>query len=349
MTTQNMTQKIVNKPLSRLLNVTSPLADEPLSALCEEHGQLLAAFNIQASANVEVAVIGGGMSAEREVSFMSAKGVVNSLLELDKTIVFIDMGADIAEVLAALKPASVFNALHGTYGEDGCLPGLLNIMQIPYTGCGVLASSLALNKEKTYDVFRANDVRYASSVLVKKAEAPNGDPMARPYVIKPIAQGSSLGVEVVFDNDDFDFANYDFPYGDVLIEEYIKGKEIQVAVLDGVALGTMEIKLLQNKRFYDYEVKYTDGFAEHIMPGSISLKQQEEVMAIATKINDLLGGSGMVRAEFILEEKTNNFYALELNTHPGMTPLSICPEIAQSKGISYTELVAMMLSKASYE
>lgn len=298
-----------------------------------------------------VVVVGAGMSAEREVSYMSSNGIVDSLLELNHYVVFIDMGADIACVINKLKPDVVFNALHGTYGEDGCLQGLLNILRIPYTGPGVLPSSLALNKKKSYEIFKANGIKIARSIVVNQKDALKSDPMPRPYVIKPLSQGSSVGIEVVFEGDNFLFADYEFKYGgEIIVEEYIKGREIQVAVLNGTAMGVLEIELLKGKRFYDYEVKYTEGYANHLLPAPISADATKRVMKIsqkACKIFDCM--SGVIRVEFIYQEKEDQFYMLELNTHPGMTPLSICPEIVAEKGVSYTDLVNKILQDAKFE
>jgi D-alanine-D-alanine ligase len=298
-----------------------------------------------------IVVIGAGMSAEREVSFMSSNGVVNSLIELGYHVVFVDMGSDIAKVLNALKPHSIFNALHGTYGEDGCLPGLLNILRIPYTGPGVLASALAMNKKKSHEIFIANKIKVAHAITINKQDGIKSDPMPRPYVIKPLSQGSSVGIEIVFEEDEFLFSEYQFKYGDeILVEKYIKGREIQVAVLNGKAMGVMEIKLLKNKRFYDYETKYTEGFAEHLLPAPISEIDRTKVMQIseyACEIFDCM--SGVIRVEFIYNEDEKEFYMLEVNTHPGMTPLSICPEIILAKGVNYTSLVNEILKGARFE
>jgi D-alanine-D-alanine ligase len=298
-----------------------------------------------------IIVIGAGMSTEREVSLMSSNGVVNSLLELGYHVIFVDMGADIANVLNALKPHSIFNALHGTYGEDGCLPGLLNILRIPYTGPGVLASALALNKKKSHEIFKANGIKVARAITVSKQDSIKDDPMPRPYVIKPLSQGSSVGIEIIFEEDEFLFSEYEFNYGDeIIVEQYIKGKEIQVAVLNGKAMGVLEIKLLKDKRFYDYETKYTEGFAEHILPAPIPDLDSKKVMQIsedACEIFDCI--SGVIRVEFIYNEDEKEFYMLEVNTHPGMTPLSICPEIILEKGMNYTELVDEILQVARFE
>lgn len=295
-----------------------------------------------------IALIYGGMSAEREVSKSSAKGIEQALVEMGYRVTAIDMGADIAQVLSEIKPDLVFNALHGTYGEDGCLPGLLNIMRIPYTHSGVMASALAFDKVKSKELFYANHFVQAKSILVSPSMEHLNEPMPRPYVIKPVNQGSSVGVELVFEGDNFHFSDYQFPYGDVIVEEYIQGREMQVAVLNGEALGALEIQLI-NKRFYDYEAKYTEGFTRHLMPAPISSAAYETLLSLAEKAYKILGCNGMARVEFIYQEAKNEFYILELNTHPGFTPLSICPEIANAVGISFQQLLEEMIASAKYE
>lgn len=295
-----------------------------------------------------IALVYGGMSAEREVSKSSAKGIEKVLVDNGYQVTSIDMGADIAQVLGKIKPDLVFNALHGTYGEDGCLPGLLNIMRIPYTHSGVLSSALAFDKVKSKEMFFANHILQAKSVLVSSAMGYREDPLPRPYVIKPLNQGSSVGVELVFAEDDFHFINYKFPYGDVLVEEYINGREMQVAVLNGEALGALEIELI-NKRFYDYEAKYTEGFTRHLMPAPISKEAYATLLDLAEKAYKILGCNGIARVEFIYQEAKNEFYILELNTHPGFTPLSICPEIANAVNIPFPQLLEEMIASAKFE
>ncbi|MCC8467813.1 MAG: D-alanine--D-alanine ligase [Rickettsia endosymbiont of Eriopis connexa] len=296
-----------------------------------------------------IALVAGGMSAEREVSLVSAEGVSKALIELVYKVTFIDMGADIAVKLQEIKPDIVFNCLHGTYGEDGCLPGLLNIMRIPYTHSGVLSSALAFDKIHSRAWFTANNITMADSIIVNKSDNIKTDPISRSYVIKALTQGSSIGVEVIFEEDDFNFADYNFPYGDqVIIEQYIKGRELQVAILNGKALGALEIKLLKN-RFYDYETKYTEGFAEHLCPAPLPANLYEKLLIESEKIYKTMNCKGPARAEFILEEQTNKLYALEINTHPGMTPLSIVPEIAAYAGINFTNLIEEIIKTASFE
>lgn len=297
-----------------------------------------------------IVVLAGGMSAEREVSISSAEGVIKALIELGYKVTMIDIGADIGSCLLELKPDIVYNCLHGTYGEDGCVPGLLNMMQIPYTHAGVLSSAVAFNKSISRDIFLNNKIKCADALLVHKNDNITTDPLPRPYVIKPLSQGSSIGIIIVFQEDDFDFANYSYEYGNqILVEKYIKAREMQVAVLNGKALGVLEIKLLKN-RFYDYDTKYTDGMAEHIMPAKVSNPTYQRIMHMAEKACEVLYATkGIARVEFLYEEHTGEIYILEVNTHPGMTPLSICPEIAAYQGMSFKSLVEEVLKGALYE
>ncbi|MCC2646598.1 MAG: ddlB [Rickettsiaceae bacterium] len=296
-----------------------------------------------------VVILEGGMSAERAVSLSSGRGVTEALIENGYKVTSVDFGADIAEVLMRLKPDIVYNCLHGTYGEDGCIPGLLNIMRIPYTHSGVCSSAIGFNKERSRDFFLSQDIKCAKGKIVDKLDNLKEDPMPRPYVIKPLDQGSSIGIEIIFEKDNFSFADYSFPYGPkILVEKYVKGREMQVAVLNGKALGVLEIKPLF-KRFYDYETKYTDGMAEHIMPAQIPAHIYQKLMDISEKMFNNMGCKGIARAEFLYCEEDDECYALELNTHPGMTPLSICPEIAAYRGINFNDLVEEVLKSASYE
>jgi D-alanine-D-alanine ligase len=289
------------------------------------------------------------MSAEREVSLSSSEGVLRALVENGYKVTLIDMGADLASCLLDIKPDVVFNCLHGTYGEDGCVSGLLNIMRIPYTHSGVLGSALAFNKAKSREIFASNNIKCAQGILVHKNDGIKTDPIHRPYVIKPLTQGSSIGVQIIFEEDDFSFANYEFEYGDqILVEKYIKGREINVAVMNGKALGTLEVKLLKN-RFHDYEAKYTEGFVEHIQPANLPAHAQETVKAISEKIADIMLLRGVCRIEFIYSDEEDDFYILEANTHPGMTPLSMCPDIARHNGISFAQLVEEILKTATYD
>ena len=296
-----------------------------------------------------VALLYGGMSAEREVSISSSKGALQALMDLGYKVIAIDVGADLAKVLLEQKPDIVFNCLHGTYGEDGSIPGMLNMMNIPYTHSGRDSSVLWFNKERARDFFLSHNIRYAKSILVNKGDKFMDDPMPRPYVIKPLAQGSSVGIQIIFEDTDFNFADYKFEYGDrILVEEYIKGREIQVAILNGKALGALEIVLLK-RNFYDYDTKYVDGFAKHICPAEIDESVENEAMKISEYLFNNTGCNGVARVEFLLNEK-NELFILELNTHPGFTPLSIVPEIAEKcSNIKFEEIIKELLITAKYE
>lgn len=306
--------------------------------------------HVHTGTKAHVAVLAGGMSAERYVSNNSSLSVIKALINNNYTVTKIDPGADVASALLKIKPDVVFNSLHGTYGEDGCMPGLLNMMRLPYTHSGLLASSMAFNKLTMRQLFASSDtLKLAKAILINKDDNITSDPLPRPYVIKPLKEGSSIGVEVIFPQDDFDFANYNWAYGsEILIEEYIKGQEIQVAVLNGKALGALEIKVLKN-RFYDYQAKYTPGFAEHIFPANLSTAKIKEALELSQYVFNFLGCNGAARAEFLYNEQDDKLYFLEINTHPGMTSLSIVPEIAMYAGMSFDTLIEEIMSSAKYE
>lgn len=292
-----------------------------------------------------VAVLHGGFSKEREISNISSRYVVPRLVSLGYRVSAIDIGMDIAEVLLKLQPDVVFNCLHGTYGEDGCIAGILNLLNIPYTHSGVKASNICFYKDVTKRICKASDILCPKWELIHNDS--NVHPtIPLPYVIKPLAQGSSLGVEIMFPGDGRTAKDYDFAYGNLaLLEEYIKGREIHVALLHGKALGMLEIKYLKN-RFFDYESKYTPGFAEHILDPQMPLTKREEILRIAEKAYSVLSCRGIARADFIYEPETGNVYLLEINTHPGFTELSLCPEIALKAGISFSELLERILAGA---
>jgi D-alanine-D-alanine ligase len=299
-----------------------------------------------------VAILAGGMSSERYVSNDSSQSVIKALIGNNYTVTKIDPGADLASVLLKLKPDVVYNCLHGTYGEDGCVPGLLNMMRLPYTHSGLLASSIAFNKLAMRRIFASdsdNTLKLTDFIVVNKNDKITSDPLPRPYVIKPLDQGSSVGVEVIFPEDDFNFANYNFTYGNqILVEKYIKGQEVQVAVLNGKALGALEIKVLKN-RFYDYQAKYTQGFAEHIFPANLPEAKIQEALKVSEYVFNFLGCNGAARVEFLYDKQEDQLYFLEINTHPGMTSLSIVPEIAMNAGISFDTLIEEIISSAKYE
>ncbi len=286
-----------------------------------------------------VAVLKGGWSAEREVSLNSGAACAKALRELGYKVTEIDVQPDIADVLKQTKPDVVFNALHGRFGEDGCVQGLLEILKVPYTHSGVLASSVAMDKPMAKVVFAAAGLKVPFGKIVTSEELQKGDPMPRPYVVKPANEGSSVGVYIIKEGSN----NAPFtPKQSWLVEEYIAGREITVAVLNDVPLGVTEIRPISG--FYDYENKYTDGKTEHLCPAPLSKNEYEAVMQMALTAHRALGCRGLSRSDFRYDGK--NFYILELNTQPGMTSLSLSPEIAAHAGISFNQLVQKLVEAA---
>lgn len=293
---------------------------------------------------MRVALLKGGMSAERDVSLSSGAAVEKALLALGHEVVCVDAQSDLAQKLTDAKPDVVFNALHGRWGEDGCVQGVLEILKIPYTHSGVLASALAMDKPMAKKIFEAEGIRCAHGVIVSRASLKGGDPLPRPYVLKPLNEGSSVGVIILHEGDNLQLEGL---ADELLCETYIAGREIQVAVMDGKALGAIEIKPLSG--FYDYEAKYTDGKAEHLMPAPIDDALYSEVCELAERAHNALGCRGLTRTDFRLDATSNQFYILEVNTQPGMTPLSLAPEIAAHKGISFNDLVAQLIAGAALD
>ncbi len=294
-----------------------------------------------------VVVLLGGISAEREVSLVSGASVAKGLEASGYRVTTLDAGADIAEKLVKLKPDVVFNALHGRYGEDGCVQGVLELLKIPYTHSGVMASALAMNKAMARKVFRLAGLRVAEGRVAHKDELMGKDPMKRPYVVKPVSEGSSVGVRIFHAGDNFFFSPDNWPYGEeVLVEQYIPGREVTVAVMDGKAIGATELQVTSG--FYDYENKYTAGKTTHICPAPLPKAKYDEVLQMALDAHLALGCRGLSRSDFRYDDTGGEgvFYILEVNTQPGMTPLSLAPEIANSIGIGFNELVDRMIKSA---
>ena len=298
---------------------------------------------------MHVAVLKGGPSAEREVSLTSGGAVAKACRELGHRVTEIDVGADVVEQLKAAKPDVAFNALHGSFGEDGCMQGILQLLKIPYTHSGVLASSLAMDKPMARKIFAAAGLRVARGLVAHKDALIGRDPMARPYVVKPSNEGSSVGVKLMFEQGNFAFTRENWPYGEtVLVEQYIPGRELTVAVLDGVALGVTEIVIPSG--FYDYENKYTAGKSHHICPAELPDMIYQETMAMAVVAHEALGCRSLSRSDFRWDEQGDGkIYILETNTQPGMTPLSLSPELAAYAGISFNELVQKLLDGAQLD
>jgi D-alanine-D-alanine ligase len=293
---------------------------------------------------LHIAVLMGGWSAEREVSLSSGNGVADALESIGHTVTRIDMTPDVAQVIAAAKPDVVFNALHGTPGEDGTVQGMLDLMQVPYTHSGLVTSVIAIDKELTKQALVPHGIRMPEGKVVKSETLYEADPLPRPYVLKPVNEGSSVGVAIVTEG-----GNYGDPIGrdtagpwqqfeTLLAEPFIRGRELTVAIMGDRALAVTELR--PKSGFYDYDAKYTDGLTEHVCPADIPADIANAAMAMALKAHQLLGCKGTSRSDFRWDDERGEagLYLLEVNTQPGMTPLSLVPEQAKYCGISYAEL-----------
>ncbi len=300
-----------------------------------------------------IAVLMGGWNSEREVSLRSGEAVYKALLELGYKATKIDFDRNIVSKLNEVKPDIVFNALHGRYGEDGRVQGLLDILNIPYTHSGIVASAISMDKVLTGRICSAVGIKTPAFALIKKGDDENNkkillEEIGKPFVIKPINEGSSVGVQVILENMPFDLAGFNWQYGDeMIVEKYIAGQEVQVAIMDNKALGVIEVR--PKKLFYDYECKYTAGMTDYIMPAEIPADKYQEVLDLALKAHKVIGCSGVSRIDFILNNKNNGdgqFYFLEVNTHPGFTATSLVPKIAKYQGISFNDIVEYLVSSA---
>ncbi|MEW5704697.1 MAG: D-alanine--D-alanine ligase [Pseudomonadota bacterium] len=300
-----------------------------------------------------VAVLMGGWSAEREVSLVSGRAVAKALAESGHSVTVLDVTRDIKTLLADLnpKPDAVFNALHGRFGEDGCVQGLLEILGIPYTHSGVLASAAAMDKPTARRLFAAAGIPHPEGMVCSRQAIENAHPMAPPYVLKPVNEGSSVGVRLVLEKEGAPGCGGAWPYGErILVERYIPGREICVAVMGEIAIGAIEIR--PQEGFYDYAAKYTDGKATHLMPAPIVPKAYQEALRLGLEAHRALGCRGVTRTDLRYDDsqgEPGKFYVLEVNTQPGMTPLSLVPELAAHAGISFPELVAWMVENARCE
>ena len=302
----------------------------------------------------EVAVLLGGFSAEREVSLRSGKACAEALEAAGYTVTRIDAGRDLAEHLSQVRPQACFNALHGRWGEDGCVQGLLEILGIPYTHSGVLASALAMHKERAKSVMRAAGVPVPGGRIVARAEAARAHALERPYVLKPVAEGSSVGVYIVREDHAHPPQELNDPgwaFGeDLLAEPFIAGRELTCAVLGDRPLGVTEIIPAESLRFYNYEAKYADGGSRHLLPAPISSNVYELVQKLTLMAHRALGCRGVSRADFRYDDTpggTGQLLCLEVNTQPGMTGTSLVPELAAHAGLSLAELVSWMVEEAS--
>ncbi|MDN5788634.1 D-alanine--D-alanine ligase [Pseudorhodobacter sp.] len=294
----------------------------------------------------KVVVLMGGPSAEREVSLSSGRECASALKEAGYQVVTVDAGPDLCARLTEHKPDVVFNALHGRWGEDGCVQGLLEWMRIPYTHSGVLSSALAMDKGKSKEVFRANGLPVATSILASKAEVRARHVMPPPYVVKPHNEGSSVGVYIVHEaaNSPPQLSE-DMP-DVVMVETYVPGREFTVAVLDGRALNVTDIIV---DGWYDYHAKYSVGGSRHEVPANIPDEITKACKEYAARAHRALGCRGLSRTDFRWNEARglDGLIILETNTQPGMTPTSLAPEQAASVGISFPELCRWIVEDAS--
>jgi D-alanine-D-alanine ligase len=301
---------------------------------------------------LHIVVLMGGWSAEREVSLTSGRGVADALESRGHRVTRIDMDRDIAQRLAAAKPDVVFNALHGTPGEDGSVQGMMDLMGIRYTHSGLATSVIAIDKELTKLVLVPHGIRMPEGKVVESEGLHSADPLPRPYVLKPVNEGSSVGVAIVRDGGNYgdpiarDAAGPWREFDRLLAEPFIPGRELTVAVLDGEALAVTELR--PKSGFYDYDAKYTDGLTEHVCPAQIPEAIRDAAMDMALRAHQLLGCRGASRSDFRWDEArgAEGLYLLEVNTQPGMTPLSLVPEQARMRGIDYADLVERMVEAA---
>ena len=298
-----------------------------------------------------VAVLKGGWSPEREVSLNSGAAAANALREAGYDAIEIDAGRDLADQLKEAKPDAVFNALHGQWGEDGCVQGILEILNIPYTHSGVLASALAMDKQRAKAVFEDAGIPSPPGKIVSREDAAGGHVMKPPYVIKPNAQGSSVGVYIVREGDNrppSELTSKEWSLGEeVLVEQFIPGRELTVAVMGERALCVTEITTALT--FYDYEAKYAAGGSDHILPADLPKAVTERCLDLALRAHLSLGCRGLSRADFRYDESRDGeqLYCLEVNTQPGLTATSLAPEQAAHLGISFPELCTWMTEDAS--
>jgi D-alanine-D-alanine ligase len=304
------------------------------------------------SKQMHVAVLMGGWSNERPVSLMSGNGVADALEQLGYQVSRVDMDRNVAQVLAGLRPDVVFNALHGVPGEDGSVQGMLDLMGIPYTHSGMVTSVIAIDKELTKQCLVPAGIPMPKGTILDSESLYAADPLPRPYVLKPLNEGSSVGVAIVTEG-----SNYGNPiardakgpwqeFDRLLAEPFIKGRELTVAVMGDTALCVTELK--PKSGFYDFNAKYTDGLTEHICPAEIPADIAQYMLDTALRAHQLLGCKGASRTDFRWDDAAgmDGVFVLEINTQPGMTPLSLVPEQARHVGISYEQLVDMIVKEA---
>ena len=296
-----------------------------------------------------VAIIYGGWSSEREISLISGAKMAEAAREIGYDVVEIDASRTLAQKLVEADPYIILNGLHGPWGEDGCVQGLFEVLDIPYSHSGVLASALAMDKIKSKLVFAEAGLDVAKDVAVTREQVATGHPLVPPYVVKPVNEGSSFGVLFVREGSNGparDVLGPDWHYGDDLMaEEFIPGRELTVGVLGDRALAVTEITTL--REFYDFNAKYTDGGSRHVIPADIPETIAEAAKTAALTAHQVLGCRGVTRSDFRYDPDKDRLVILETNTQPGMTPFSLVPEQANYCGMSYAALVEWMIEDAS--
>lgn len=298
-----------------------------------------------------IAVLKGGWSAEREVSLVSGAQCAAALRRFGFAVTEIDAAPDLAARLSAIAPDIVFNALHGRWGEDGCVQGMLEIMGLPYTHSGVKASAIAMDKQVAKSLFAADGIKCPEGQLIPYKDLILKEPPYFPCVVKPVTEGSSVGVAIIHEGqNDFPagLSGESWQFGEMaLVERFIPGREVTVAVMDGQALAVTEIE--PKTRFYDYEAKYANGGSQHILPADLPDDIAENARAIAEQAHRVLGCRGVTRADFRYDpaEGAEGLYLLEINTQPGMTPTSLVPEQAEFRGIGFDQLCQWLVEDAS--
>jgi len=302
---------------------------------------------------VHVAVLMGGWSSERSVSLSTGNSCADALEGHGYKVTRVDVDRDIGQQLKELAPDVAFNALHGPYGEDGCIQGILEYLDIPYTHSGVMASALSMDKERAKTVVRRVGVPVAEARVMHRLEAAERHAMTPPYVVKPVTEGSSFGVLIVGEDRSTppqELYSSDWPYGDiVMVERFIPGREFTCAVMGDVALGVTEI-IPTGDTFYDFDAKYVEGGSKHILPADILPNIYQKIQTLSLKAHQALGCRGVSRSDFRWDDRVNGtgeLIWLELNTQPGMTPTSLLPELAEHAGHSFGELLAWIVEDAS--
>lgn len=300
-----------------------------------------------------VAVLYGGLSAEREVSLNSGAACAQALEDQGYRVTLIDVDRGIGQKLAELRPDVAFNALHGRFGEDGIVQGILEMLAIPYTHSGVLASALAMQKDRAKDIMKAAGIPVAAGVTMHRLEAAKAHPMAPPYVVKPVCEGSSVGILIVqadHAHPPQELTSSDWEHGDiVLVEKFIAGRELTCAVIGEKALDVIDIRAADGG-WYDYHAKYAKGGSIHVLPADLKENVYHSVQDLTLRAHRALGCRGVSRADFRYDDRpggTGDLVVLEVNTQPGMTETSLVPELAAHVGLTFGELVRWMVEDAS--